>query len=151
VVIDMPGAEKLLGRGDMLYQPPDLPSPVRAQGVFVSDRELAKLVRFWKRAWGDQISARAAEPAPWEGLVVGNGDETADERLIQEAIEVIKHHQTASASFLQRRLRIGYPRAARLLDELERRGIVGPSEGGGRSREVLIGEDWGEEDDDEQL
>jgi S-DNA-T family DNA segregation ATPase FtsK/SpoIIIE len=139
VILDMPGAEKLLGRGDMLFQAPDSPSPIRAQGVYVSDRELAKLVRFWKRAWGDRAPAGPEEPVPWQGA---GGEDAATDRLIQEAIDVIKHHRTASASFLQRRLRIGYPRAARLLDELEKMGIVGPSEGGGRSREVLISENW---------
>jgi S-DNA-T family DNA segregation ATPase FtsK/SpoIIIE len=146
VILDMPGAEKLLGRGDMLFQAPDSPSPIRAQGAYVSDRELTKLVRFWKRAWGARAPAGEAEAVPWQGLAHPGG-ETTEDRLIQEAIDVIKHHQTASASFLQRRLRIGYPRAARLLDELEKMGIVGPSEGGGRSREVLIGENWGKDDD----
>lgn len=132
VILDSPGAEKLLGRGDMLYAAPDAPAPERLQGAYVTDRELDKLVKFWRRVAGP--TSPHVEPAPWEGLL-GEEDE-ADERLIAEATSLVRQYRTASTSFLQRRLRIGYPRAARLLDELEERGVVGPAENG-RSRIVL--------------
>ncbi|MFQ6058509.1 MAG: DNA translocase FtsK 4TM domain-containing protein [Anaerolineae bacterium] len=136
VVLDTGGAEKLLGRGDMLYMASDSSKLVRLQGSYVSDKELAKLVRFWKRAsrWEP---AEEGEAVPWEGMAAEEGE--ADE-LLEEAIALVQQHERASVSFLQRKLRIGYPRAARLMDQLEKRGIVGPDEGGGRSREVLVSE-----------
>ena len=131
VVLDTGGAEKLLGRGDMLYMASDSSKLVRLQGCFVSDRELAKLATFWKRAsrWKP-----AEEAPPWAGMDTEVGE---TDGLLQEAIALVKRHDRASVSFLQRRLRVGYPRAARLMDQLEEMGFVGPDEGGGRSREVL--------------
>ena len=136
VILDYGGAEKLLGRGDMLYVAPDAPAPERLQGVHVTDRELDKLVKFWRRVAGP--TSPHVEPPPWAGLL---GDEdSADEKLIADATTLVRQYRTASVSFLQRRLRIGYPRAARLLDELEERGVIGPAENG-RSRPVLHTED----------
>jgi len=150
VVLDTSGAERLLGRGDMLYMAPDSSKLVRLQGCFVSDKEMEKLVQFWRgTSWAQ---APTEGPCyPWHGLAV---EEEHDE-LLEEAIELVKRHQRASTSFLQRRLRIGYPRAARLMDMLEEEGIVGPPESGGRWREVLIGdfedtEEFGEYVESEQ-
>ncbi len=134
VILDMAGAEKLLGRGDMLFMSPDSAMPQRLQGCYVSDKELNRLVRFWRRARRYELPDSGEEP-PWEGLP--SPDETADE-LLQTAIELVQQHRRASASFLQRRLHIGYPRAARLIDLLEEMGIVGPPAGPGQSREVII-------------
>jgi len=138
VILDSPGAEKLLGRGDMLFMAPDSSKLQRIQGCFVSDKELEALAAFW-RAKATEEGEATPGPAPWEGM---SFEETgADDALIQRAIEVVRQRRQASASFLQRRLRIGYPRAARLIDQLEEMGIVGPPEGGGRSRRVLISEE----------
>jgi S-DNA-T family DNA segregation ATPase FtsK/SpoIIIE len=136
VVLDTSGAERLLGRGDMLFMAPDSSKLVRLQGCFVSDKEMEKLVDFWKETSWAQVPAEEGPRYPWYGLAV----EDEQDELLEEAIEVVKRHQRASTSFLQRRLRIGYPRAARLMDMLEEEGIVGPPESGGRWREVLIGD-----------
>ncbi len=129
-ILDTPGAEKLLGRGDMLYLPTDAAKPIRLQGVWVSEEEIEALTNHW-RALGSPsyvdtlVNLEAAGP-------VDDGDE-----LYDKAVEVSREHTRISASLLQRRLHIGYARAARLLDQLEENGVVGPAEGGGRSREVL--------------
>ncbi|GBD09107.1 DNA translocase SpoIIIE [Candidatus Thermoflexus japonica] len=150
VILDMPGAETLLGRGDMLFLPPDLGKPVRVQGAYVSDEEVERVVRFWQERYADE----RPEPAPWEGMVtpleVGSGrsvsrgefEEEDEETLLREAIEIIKRHRGASTSLLQRKLRIGYPKAARLIDRLEELGIIGPPEPSGRLRPLLIPDNW---------
>ncbi|HID63049.1 MAG TPA: DNA translocase FtsK, partial [Anaerolineae bacterium] len=131
--LDTGGAEQLLGRGDMLYMASDSSKLVRLQGCFVSDKEMEKLVRFWKETAWAQPPAEGPR-YPWHGLAT----EDEYDELLEEAIELVKRHRRASASFLQRRLRIGYPRAARLIDMLEEEGIIGPPVSGGRSREVLL-------------
>ena len=135
VILDTPGAEKLLGRGDMLFMAPDSSQLKRIQGCFVSEREIEALVSFWLTLTPQVVAAD--EPPPWEGMSSG-GD--ADDKLLQQAIELVREREQASASFLQRHMRIGYPRAARLIDQLEERGVVGPAETGGRSRNVLDAE-----------
>jgi len=134
VILDVNGAETLLGRGDMLFLNPEVGAPQRAQGVLLSDREVDAIVAFWK----NQLPQMAGEQPPWEELIE---EDIGSDELIDQAIELVRRTQKASASLLQRRLRIGFPRAARLLDELEERGIVGPPQGGGRDREVLIDPD----------
>ena len=117
----------------MLYMAPDSSKLVRLQGCFVSDKETGKLVKFWRKTTWAQAPAEGPR-YPWHDLAaVYEHDE-----LLKEAIELVRRHKRASISFLQRRLRIGYPRAARLIDTLEEQGIVGPPVSGGRSREVLI-------------
>ena len=150
VILDMPGAETLLGRGDLLFLPPDQGKPVRVQGAYVSDAEVERVVRFWQERYADE----RPEPAPWEGMVtpleVGSGraisraegEDMDEETLLREALEVIKRHRGASTSLLQRKLRIGYPKAARLIDRLEELGIIGPPEASGRLRPLLIPENW---------
>jgi S-DNA-T family DNA segregation ATPase FtsK/SpoIIIE len=137
VILDGPGAEKLLGRGDMLYMAPDSPKLARIQGCFVSDKEIDAVVAFWKAARDGGAAPGLAEVAPWEGLIGGEGGEERDE-LLDQALRVLETKNSVSTSLLQRQLRIGYPRAARLMEQLEALGYVGSDEGGGRSREVLM-------------
>jgi len=133
VILDVNGAETLLGKGDMLFLNPEAGTPLRAQGVLVSDEELEAIANFWKQTTGEPPQ----EPAPWEELLANDADEDSD-TLIDQAIQLVRTTQRASTSLVQRRLRIGYPRAARLMDELEELGVVGPSQGGGRERDVLL-------------
>jgi S-DNA-T family DNA segregation ATPase FtsK/SpoIIIE len=132
-ILDSVGAEKLLGRGDMLYQPPDAPKPIRLQGAFLSDQEIEKLVEFWQRSpLTDAIQRISAEEfVEAEKVASAEGDE-----LLEDAIRTVREYQHASVSLLQRRLKVGYSRAARIMDQLEDRGIVGPADGG-RQRPVL--------------
>jgi S-DNA-T family DNA segregation ATPase FtsK/SpoIIIE len=174
VILDGPGADHLLGRGDMLYMAADAAKLVRIQGTYVSDREVEKIVEFWRKALPPETEAevkakpggslgvngppfsgalpgprpadpeprtaspdeRPADPtetyrAPAEFLSVDEQDE-----LLPQAKALVEQHERASASLLQRRLRIGYSKAAQLIDLLEQQGVVGPAEGG-RSREVI--------------
>lgn len=137
VILDTNGAETLLGKGDMLFLDPEVGSLQRAQGVLVSDQELERVISFW------QAQAAASEPAavPWEEFVTQVQMEDGSDSLLEEAIKVVQSAQRASTSLLQRRLRIGFPRAARLMDELEERGIIGPPLGSGKDREVLLDPD----------
>jgi len=135
VVLDSVGAENLLGNGDMLFLSPEAGSPSRVQGVMITDKEVEKVIDYWKVE-----SPNENEKPPWEKML-SEGDIDEDEELLINAIELVKETQRASASFLQRRLKIGYPRAARLLDSLEDMGVVGPALGGGRERDVLISPD----------
>ena len=133
VILDLPGAETLLGRGDMLFLNPEVGNPVRAQGVMVTDQEIERVISHWQKT----VPQKDIRP-PWESLLNEAATDSSDDVLIEQAITVLKKEHRASASMLQRRLRIGYPRAARLLDQLEDTGVVGPSMGGGRDRAVLI-------------
>ena len=132
VILDTTGAESLLGRGDMLFLNPEVGNPIRAQGVMITDMEIERLIAHWQKAAG----ASKNDP-PWEKLL-SEPEENEDEGLIEKAVSIVRQSQRASASLLQRRLRIGYPRAARLLDQLEEMGVVGPSQGGGKERDVLL-------------
>jgi DNA segregation ATPase FtsK/SpoIIIE, S-DNA-T family len=190
VILDQPGAERLLGRGDMLYMSGDAPAPLRMQGVFVSDTEINNMVRYWRSqasedgmpiqrsslsmAMEDEESARSAVPtrsygtmqvtpggssspraasytapqaywdddgddddAPLRPSSGGAGGDSDEDELYDEAVEMVRRLGKASVSLLQRRLRIGYTRAARLIDVMEERGIVGPATEGSKPREVL--------------
>lgn len=132
VILDTVGAERLLGRGDMLFLPPDASQPIRLQGTYVSDQEIEALVSYWKGLGSPQYDE--AELADIDAL--GHADEPDGGDLFDRAVEVAERTGRISVSLLQRRLGIGYPRAARLMDLLEERGVVGASEDG-RSREVL--------------
>lgn len=132
VILDAPGAEKLLGRGDMLFMAPDSPKLQRIQGCYVSDKELERLTAFWRNQ--NPIQNKLNQPAPWDDMSLADND--PDDALLQQAMELVRQHRQASASFLQRQMRIGYPRAARLIDRLEQLGLIGPAEAGGRSRIV---------------
>jgi S-DNA-T family DNA segregation ATPase FtsK/SpoIIIE len=133
VILDTTGAENLLGRGDMLFLNPEVGNPIRAQGVMITDMEIERLVAHWQKS-----AAVVNEAPPWEKLLT-EPDGNEDQGLIEQAVSIVRQSQRASASLLQRRLRIGYPRAARLLDQLEEMGVVGPSQGGGKERDVLLG------------
>jgi S-DNA-T family DNA segregation ATPase FtsK/SpoIIIE len=153
VILDGGGAETLLGKGDMLYLSPAAGSPVRLQGVYVSDTEVQRLVDYWKETSAPEEPAgevevpAEGEEAPWEDLMRrGQGTQDQDE-VLDKAIALVRKSGYASASMLQRRLRLGYPRAARLMDELEELGVVGRSQGGGKTREVLIRDDEDDERD----
>ena len=136
VILDSAGAETLLGHGDMLFLNPEVGNPVRAQGVMVTDQEIENLITHWQKVSEPSVDA----VPPWEKFLQEPSDDGED-ALIGDAISLVQTSQRASASLLQRKLRIGYPRAARLLDQLEEMGIVGPSQGGGREREVLLDPD----------
>ena len=133
VILDYTGAESLLGRGDMLFLNPEVGNPIRAQGVMITDMEIERLISHWQKT----VDASSEAP-PWEKLLT-EPEENEDQDLIEKAVSIVRQSQRASASLLQRRLRIGYPRAARLLDQLEEMDVVGPSQGGGKERDVLIG------------
>lgn len=134
VILDSPGAESLLGKGDMLFLSPEAAVPVRSQSVMVSDQELENIISYWQDNWDFEEEAES----PWEKLLVKESILADRDNLAENAIELIRHTGRASASMIQRRLKIGYPRAARLMDELEDMGIVGPTRGGGKEREILI-------------
>jgi S-DNA-T family DNA segregation ATPase FtsK/SpoIIIE len=136
VVLDANGAETLLGKGDMLFLDPEVGTLQRAQGAMIMDQEVEKIMEHWQAYSKDT----GPTPPPWEALLEGSAEEDSD-ALVEQAIEVVKKAGKASASLLQRRLRIGYPRAARLIDELEDMGVVGPGLGSGKDREVLIDND----------
>lgn len=138
VVLDTPGAEKLLGKGDMLYMANDSSKLFRLQGCFVSDDELSRLVHFWREKAITDMREIAQEP-PWKDL--GDAKEGSDDALIEEAIKLASPLDHLSISLLQRKLGIGYPRAARLMDQLEERGVVSAEDEGGKGRRVLIQED----------
>ncbi len=137
-ILDTAGAEKLLGRGDMLYLPVDAPRPIRVQGVFISDQEIENLVNYWKTTRWLPLPEINLEPV-LEERAAGDDDEDDEDRdqLLEKAIEMARQYNKISTSLLQRRLRIGYPRAARLMDQLEDAGVVGPSDGS-KSRDVII-------------
>ena len=139
-ILDTAGAEKLLGRGDMLYLPLDASMPVRAQNVFISDGEIENLVNSWQAAPRGPLATiqlRAVEDVGGDGEHEQGADDNSQDELLGKAIELAHSYAKLSTSLLQRRLRIGYPRAARLMDELEEQGIVGPSDGS-KSRDVII-------------
>ncbi|MCJ7662015.1 MAG: DNA translocase FtsK [Anaerolineales bacterium] len=136
VILDTTGAESLLGHGDMLFLPPEAGSPMRSQGVMVSDQELEKVITFWQKT-----QPQSDDAPPWEEMFEQESALSAKDDLLIKAIKIVQETQRASASMLQRRLRIGYPRAARLIDELENLGVVGPAQSGGRERGVFISSD----------
>jgi S-DNA-T family DNA segregation ATPase FtsK/SpoIIIE len=145
-ILDTVGAEDLLGRGDMLYQPIDAPRAVRLQGVLVTDHEIETVARHWRAQGGPQYRPEITAPRR-DGKSGGRPGEEDDEgdALLSAAVDIVRRSDKASASLLQRRLRIGYARAARILDQMEDRGIVGPADGS-RFREVLVTPDgWGGE------
>jgi S-DNA-T family DNA segregation ATPase FtsK/SpoIIIE len=135
-ILDAPGAEDLIGRGDMLFQPADLPKPIRLQGVYVSDKEIHNVTEHW-RAEAEPHYDLAIIESDEDG--VGSVDDLADEeadRLLPDAVGVVQEYDRASASLLQRRLKIGYARAARIIDQLEARGYIGAFDGS-NARQVL--------------
>jgi len=146
VILDQPGAERLLGRGDMLYQAPDAPSAARLQGVFVSDQEIQRLVEYWRAQSGGAspyaVAGTPADSVPASGLLKqtelwDEGKKVEGDPLFDDAVEIVRKEGRASVSMLQRRLRIGYTRASRIVDTMEDKKIVGPPEGATQMRTVL--------------
>jgi len=144
VILDANGAETLLGKGDMLLLDPARSGLQRLQGVIVSDGEIEKIIEYWQSAVNEEGSA-----PPWEELVDNRENEGVD-ALLDRATTIVRETGKASTSLLQRRLRIGFPRAARLIDELEEMGVIGPAVGSGKEREVLeVEEEEPESEEDE--
>ncbi len=171
VILDQPGADRLLGRGDMLYMSGDSPAPVRMQGVYVSDAELGNITHFWRGQMTQEEMIAASKPLI-SAIVDEEGkspiplksdgkrgqqssflprqepdddygdddddDDDVDDALYNQAVDLVRRQNRASVSLLQRKLRIGYTRAARLIDLMEERGIVGPAVEGAKPREVLL-------------
>jgi S-DNA-T family DNA segregation ATPase FtsK/SpoIIIE len=141
VIIDSPGAEKLLGRGDMLYIPPDQAKPRRIQGAFVDDSEINSLIKYLQNTGKEpeyQEEVTSAYQAKGKSSFSGGGDLGEVDEQFENAIRVCVESGKASASLLQRRLSLGYARAARILDQLERAGIISASDGTSKPRDVLI-------------
>ena len=139
-ILDTAGADKLLGRGDMLYLPIDASTPARVQNVFISDREIKNLVNYWEttpRGSLQQVRLRSVQEDRDGGEDLGPPDDDPQDELMDKAIELAHSYSKLSTSLLQRRLRIGYPRAARLMDQMEERGFIGPSDGS-KSRDVIM-------------
>lgn len=139
VILDTNGAESLLGNGDMLFLPPEANNPIRAQGCIVTPEELDRVIKAWQ-------DIAPVEPEdlilpPWENILDEQAVLDDYDDLIQDAFKIVRDSQRASTSLIQRKLRIGYPRAARLMDELSALGFVGPSKGSGIERDVFIAPD----------
>ena len=151
VILDQPGAERLLGRGDMLFQAPDAPAPVRLQGAYVSEEEVARLARYWQA----QSTGNGAPERPDKALYTSANNlpmsqeplwkellkDPDEDPLTTEALRVIRKEGRASVSMLQRKLRIGYTRASRMVEKLEEQGIISAAHPQTGTREVL---DWGD-------
>lgn len=162
VILDTSGAETLLGKGDLLYLHPESSFPMRAQGVWVTDSEIRKVIAWWQKQYQSEQSGAISlvlpdspkksdlfdpivvdetkipqEEAPWEEEASSQGED-GDEVLIRQATELVRVKRRATASYLQRHLRLGYPRAAWLIDQLEGRGVLGPANSNGKEREILI-------------
>ena len=136
VILDENGADRLLGQGDMLYLPPGTSRLIRAQGVLVTDDEIRRLVEFVSAQSSPEFDAALQEKL--QSATAATDDVTdEDEELVEKCIEIIRQEKRASTSLLQRRLRLGYTRAARIVDILEQRGILGPGEGA-KPREILV-------------
>jgi S-DNA-T family DNA segregation ATPase FtsK/SpoIIIE len=153
VILDQPGADRLLGRGDMLFQPPDAPAPVRLQGAYLAESEILRITTHWRAFAGSAENAqfkagafRAADAPPddvplkqmpiWEE-VAQIQEESEQDPVFNEAVDLVRRRGRASISMLQRRMGIGYTRAARIIEQMEAKGIVGPSRSGAQHREVL--------------
>jgi DNA segregation ATPase FtsK/SpoIIIE, S-DNA-T family len=143
VIIDTPGAESLLGQGDMLFMPPDASAPMRVQGCYITDDELEAIIKYWQK----EVGATPAK-APWEAIAEAQGPEHwrmeglhEDADLLDQAIAYAKSRGRVSTSGIQRHLRISYPRAARLMEQMETIGLVEPQVSAGKKRRVILGGD----------
>ena len=146
VILDSGGAEKLLGKGDMLYTASDESKPVRIQGTFVSDNEADKVVQAWRKQLpsaqelADNGVEAPVQPMPMPDWL-GTGDANEESEMLEQAIDLVKRNRYVSVSMLQRKLRVGYNRAARMVEQMEELGLISPANGEsrGKPREVLIG------------
>jgi len=160
VILDTSGAESLLGRGDMLFLSPESGTPMRLQGCFVGDKEIDRVVTFWREQFeGEEVeeivpekkgkNAEAAQhdvkpptpAAPWDEMLAREAAMSGKDPELEKAISIVKQYGNATASLLQRKMSLGFPRAARLMDELYEMGIVGRPQEGGKKRELLISKD----------
>jgi S-DNA-T family DNA segregation ATPase FtsK/SpoIIIE len=147
-VLDAPGAEDLIGRGDMLYQPADLPRPVRLQGVFVSDAEVHQVTAFWREQaepdYDRELLVGAETDEGGDGGQFGWLSRSTEDELVPRAAEMVMQTGRASTSMLQTKLKVGFNRATRLMDELEKHGIIGPldTRNPGAPRAVYGPENW---------
>jgi S-DNA-T family DNA segregation ATPase FtsK/SpoIIIE len=132
VILDMNGAETLMGKGDMLFLDPETAGLKRTQCIMIDDREIERIINHWQSQ--SNLEDDYSITAPWESFV--ESQSSSKDKLLDQAIHLVQEEGYASTSRLQRKLRIGFPRAARLMDELEERGVVGPQESGGRVRKV---------------
>lgn len=160
VILDRPGAETLLGKGDLLFSHPET-GLQRSQGAMITDSEIRSVIKWWQENTDprhkEQLDLPSSEPAkpagkpaettaeipveeaaPWEEVIQETQPEDSDETLINQAIDLVRRSRRASASYLQRHMRLGYPRAAWLIDQLEARGVLGPAQSGGKDREILL-------------
>lgn len=156
VILDQPGAERLLGRGDMLFQAPDAAAPIRLQGAYVFDQEIQRLVEYWRQQAYEMRNVNVHVPtatpvnmdmpvnAPLKQDSLFGDSGGSGDPVLPEAIKIVRAEGKASISMLQRKMRIGYTRAARLVDQLEEQGIIGPAQATSQVREVL---DFGDEND----
>jgi len=138
VILDTQGAEKLLGKGDMLYLPPEQAKPLRIQGAFVNDKEINSLVAFLRNQGVAPQYTEEVTSMPKKGSGGAPGFEGGIDDHFRRAVELVCQYDRASASLLQRRLSVGYARAARIMDQLESSGVIAPSDGSSKPREVLI-------------
>jgi S-DNA-T family DNA segregation ATPase FtsK/SpoIIIE len=137
VIIDSPGAEKLLGKGDMLFVPPDRPLPTRIQGTYVTNSEIKALIDFLKASGQDAVQYKEEVTEKYLGEEDGGGTSTERDAMFEEAANVVIAAGKASTSYLQRRMSLGYNRAAKIIDQLEQAGVIGPAEGS-KPRTILI-------------
>ena len=144
VILDQPGAEKLVGKGDMLLLPGNSTVAQRIQGAFVSEEEVRKVVAHWRRQAPEVVYVSGVEGDDRDDAVTsganafsGGADEDDDAAILRQAMELVVRSQLGSTSMLQRKLKVGFARAGRIMDLLEQRGVVGPSEGS-KARAVLM-------------
>ena len=141
-IIDQVGAEKLLGRGDLLFSIPEYMKPKRVQGALISDGETGKVCDFLRSQrppnYDDEVVSQPVQLSGRGGMVAGIGHEDEDDPMLKDAVSVVATAGKASTSLLQRKLRVGYGRASRLMDIMEERSIIAPSDGTNRPREVLV-------------
>ena len=147
-ILDMAGAEKLLGKGDMLFYPSGAPKPTRIQGAFISDKEVEKLVDFIKHngeaKYNDEILKQIESANSTDKEIDSEEEDDDTDPLLMEAIDVVVETGQASTSFIQRRFKVGYARAGRIIDQMEERGIISGFQGS-KPREVLMSKERWEE------